>query len=110
MSDKMSPVSKGVGLVVGASVVTMGVAVCIIALISMIFIDFTKCGSVSDGLGVLFVTIAVVFLASFVVVGIVARKVIPGGAGCWAIVAVYGVMMLASYLFIAFGLMVAFNC
>jgi hypothetical protein len=44
------------------------------------------------------------------VVGVVAWKVIPSVQQRWAIVVVYGMMMLASYVVIAFGLLVAFNC
>ena len=40
----------------------------------------------------------------------VAWKIVAGATGRLAIVAVYGVVMLASFVVIAFGLMVAFNC
>ena len=59
---------------------------------------------------VLWVTIAVIFLASVFVVRNLAWKIIPGLAGRLAIVITYGVALLASYLIIAFVLLVAFNC
>jgi len=108
--NKMNAPARGVLLVVGACMVTACLACSIITFASMVFIDTTKCGAVSRALPVLWITIAVVFLASVVVVGVKARKIIPGVAGRRAIVAVYGVVMLASFVVIAFGLLVAFNC
>jgi hypothetical protein len=88
----------------------MGVAALIIALAIMIFIDTTNCGAVSRALPVLWGAIAALFIASGVVVRNIAWKVIPGVAERLAVVVIYGVAMLASYVVIAFGLMVAFNC
>jgi hypothetical protein len=88
----------------------MGVTALIIALAIMIFIDTTRCGAVSRALPVLWGTIAVVFIASGVVVRNKARKVISDESGRLAVGVLYGVVMLASYIFIAFVLMVAFNC
>jgi hypothetical protein len=110
MSNKMNTDSRWVRLVVVACMVTICLACSIITFASMVFIDTTKCGAVSRALPVLWITIAVVFLASVVVVGVKARKIIPVVAGRRAIVAVYGVVMLVSYVVIAFLLMVAFNC
>ena len=64
----------------------------------------------SQALVTLWITIAVVFIASVIVVGVVARRVIPSFSGRLVIVVAHGVAMLASYVVIAFGLMVAFNC
>ena len=110
MSNKMNTGSRWVRLIVVAYIVAVGVACFIISFASMVFIDTTKCGAVGRALPVLLITIAVVFLISVVVVGVKARKIIPGVAGRRGIVAVYGVAMLASFVVIAFGLMVAFNC
>lgn len=110
MSNKMNTGSRVVRLVVVAYIVAVGVSCFIISFASMVFIDTTKCSAVSRALPVLWITIAVVFLTSVVVVGVKAKKIIPGVAGRRAIVAVYGVAMLASFVVIAFGLMVAFNC
>ena len=110
MSNNMNTGTKGVLLVIGAYIVTFGVAICIIALAIAIFIDTTSCGAVSRALPALWGTVAVVFLVSGVVVGVVAWKVIPGLAGRLVIMAVYVAALLVSYIGIAFGLMVAFNC
>ena len=110
MSDQMNTSSRVVRLTGIAYIVAIGAACLFITFASMVFIDTTKCGAVSRALPVLWITIAVVFLASVVVVGVKARKIIPGVAGRRAIVAVYGVVMLASFVVIAFGLLVAFNC
>ena len=100
---------KGALLVVGAYVATIGVA----ALTSLAITTLMEphgCSAMIRALLVLWGTIAAVFLASVAVVGVVAWKIVAGIAGRLAIVAVYGVVMLASYVVIAFGLMVAFNC
>ncbi len=101
---------KGVLLAVSASVVTMGVAVLIILLAILILLEPHNCSAMGRALLVLWGTIAAVFLTSVVVVGVVAWKIIPDTSGRVAIVAVYGLAMLVSYVFIAFGLMVVFNC
>jgi hypothetical protein len=109
-SNNMNTGAKGILLVIGAYIVTFGVAICIIVLAIAIFIDTTNCGAMSRALPVLWGTIAAVFLTSVVVVGIVAWKVISDIAGRLVVMAVYGVAMLVSCVGIAFGLMVAFNC
>lgn len=110
MSNKMNKGVKGILLVVGASVVTLGVTVLIIVLAIMILLEPHSCSAMSRALLVLWGTIALVILTSVIVVGVAAWKIIPDTTGRVAIVAVYGLAMLASYVFIAFGLMVAFNC
>ena len=108
--NKMNAPARGVLLVVGACMVTVCLACSIITFASMVFIDTTKCGAVSRAMPVLLIMTAVVLLASVVVVGVKARKIISDVAGCLAVVAVYAVVMLASFVIIAFGLLVAFNC
>jgi len=110
MSNKMSTGTKGVLLVIGAYIITFGVAICIIVLAIATFIDTTNCGAMSRALPVLWGTIAVVFLASVAVTGVLAWKIVPGTAGRLVVMAVYGVAMLVSCVGIAFGLMVVFNC
>ena len=105
----MKPGAKGVLLVVGAYAATMGVAA-FTSLAIMILMAPHSCSAMGRALLVLWGTIAGVFLASVAMVGVVAWKIVAGVAGRLAIVAGYGVMMLASYVVIAFGLMVAFNC
>jgi hypothetical protein len=107
---KMNTGVKAVLLVVGAYGVTMGVAVFIVTLAILIMMEPHSCSTMGRALLVLWATIAAVFLASVVVVGIIARKITPGIAGRLAIVAAHGVALLASYVVIAFGLMVLFNC
>jgi hypothetical protein len=100
---------KGILLVVGAYAVTLVVCACT-TLTTTAFTDTTNCGAVSRALGVMFVTMGALFLASVAIVGIVARKMVGHVAGCLAIVILYAVVMVASYVVVAFGLMVAFNC
>ena len=108
--EKRNSGAKGLRLVVGAFVVTMVVVAFIVLLTFIILADPHSCSAMGRALAVLWGTIAAVFLASVVVVGVVAWKVIPGVAGRLVIVAAHGGAMLASYVVIAFVLMVAFNC
>jgi hypothetical protein len=105
----MNTGAKGVLLVVGAYAATMVVAG-FTSLAIMILMEPHGCSAMGRALLVLWGTIAAVFLASVAMVGVVAWKIVAGVAGRLAIVAAYGVAMLASYVVIAFGLMVAFNC
>ena len=97
MSTRTTTGTKAVVLVLATFVATMCVTACIVVIAIM-------------GLVTLWKVIAGVFLASVAVVGVGAWRIVPGGAGRWATVGVYGVAMLASYVVVAFGLMVAFNC
>jgi hypothetical protein len=101
---------KGILLVVGAYVVTIVLAAFSILLTIMLIWEHQNCSTMNGAVIGLWVTIAVLFLASIAVVRIVARRIIPGVAGRLAAVATYGVVMLASYVVIAFGLLVAFEC
>jgi hypothetical protein len=105
----MKPGAKGVLLVVGAYAATIGVAV-VTSLAIIILMEPHSCSAMGRALLVLWGTIAAVFLTSVAMVGVVAWKIVAGVAARLAIVAAYGVAMLASYIVIAFGLMVAFNC
>ena len=109
-SSKMDARVKGVLLVVSAYIVTMGIAICIIAFTMISLAETHSCSTMSRALLTLWIIIAVLFLISIAVVGLVARKVIPSRSGCQAPVVGQGVLMLASFLCVAFGLMVAFNC
>ena len=97
-------------VVVRAYLVSLGLAVLVIVLTTLL-IDTSDCyGSVQRGLLVMFATMVVVLLASVVVVGVRVWKAIPTLAERLAIVVGYGAMMLASFVVITCGLMVVFNC
>ena len=100
---------KAIVLVIGAYGMTLIVAA-LSAMILMTLMAPRGCGDLSQALLVLWVTIAALFLASVGAVGVAAWKIVPGTAGRFAILAVYGIALLASYVVIAFGVMVAFNC
>lgn len=111
MPKGMSSVFKGILLVVGSYVVTIAlVALIIVLAISILMRGSTDCSVMNRAVVVLWVTISVLFFASVAVVGIVERKLILRVAARRAAVVLYGVVMLASYVVIAFGLMVAFEC
>ncbi len=100
---------KAIGLAIGTYIATLIVAA-LAVLILMTVMDPRGCSDLSQALLVLLGTIAALFLASGVAVGVAAWKVVPGKAGRFALLAAYGVALLASYIVIAFGLMVALNC
>ena len=76
MFNKMNTGAKGVGLVVVASGITMGVTALILTLAVLFFIDTTNCGAISRALPVLLGMMALVFLSSVLGVGGVAWKII----------------------------------
>ena len=100
---------KAIGLAIGTYIVTLIVAA-LALLILMTVIDPRGCSDLSQALLVLWGMIAAVFLASVVAVGVAAWKMVPGRGGRFALLSVYGIALLASYVVIAFGLMVALNC
>jgi hypothetical protein len=110
VSNRANTGTKGVLLVVSTYGATMAVTACIVVVAVIGLMETTNCNDMGRALVMLWKTIAGVFLASVVVVGVVAWRIIPGVAGRWVTVGAYGVAMLASYFVVAFVLMVAFNC
>jgi hypothetical protein len=109
-SKKKDARLKATLLVVGAYVATLGIAICIISFTIMSLADTHSCSAMGRAMVTLWIAIAVEFLASVAVVGVIAWKVIPSLAGRLATVVSHAVALTASYLFLAFGLLVAFNC
>ncbi len=107
--NKTKTVDKGIRLVGVAYISTMGVTI-ITSLAVMALMNPHKCSEFAQTMLVLWGMIAVLFLVSAVVVGVVAWKIIPRVRTRWAIMFVHGVALLFSYVVIAFGLLVAFNC
>ena len=105
----MKAVIKGGAIVVGSYVITMGMTV-FASFVIMLLIDPHDCSGYGRAIGGLWGMLALMFLASVAVVGVVAWKVIPGVVGRLVIVATHGVVTLATYVIIAFGVMVIFNC
>ena len=103
---------KGILLVFGAYIVTIVVAILIIAISIIILIatSVTNCNTIATAMLVLWVIIAALFLVSLLVVRAIARKLTLSKEKRIAAMVAYGVVLLASYVVIAFGLMVAFNC
>ena len=109
-SDRLSPGAKGVLLVVGAYFATIWAAILIIALALIILMGVSSCSTMGRALVVLWITIALLFLASLILVKGLAWKITPSTAGRLAILAAQGLSLLVSYVIIAFVLLVAFNC
>ena len=108
--NKLDAGVRGVLLVIGAYMLTIWVAIFSIVFAVMFLIDTHNCSAMAQALAALSVTLAVEFLISIVVVGIVLRRVVPKRAGCLALVGLHGIALLATYILIAFGLLLAFNC
>lgn len=100
---------KAILLTVGAYVLTLIVASLAAAILLSVLAP-RGCNAMSQALLVLWVTIAALFLASGIAVSVAAWKRLSHTAGTIVLVAVYALVLLTSYLVIAFGLMVAFNC
>jgi hypothetical protein len=97
-------------VVVRAYLVSLGLAVLITVLTTLLLVDTTDCGSVERGLLVIAATTALVFLASVVVVGVRVWKGMAGAAGRWGVVVGYGAILIATFAMITCGLIVVFNC
>lgn len=106
----MNSIIKGILLLVGAYLVTL-----VMAGFTIFFTIYTlespqSCSDIGRALVTLWVVIAVEFLASLIMVAIVAWKIIEGAARRWVIVIVHGLLLIVNYIILAFGLMVALNC
>ena len=108
--SKLNPVARGVLLVVGAYFITIWLAIFIISIAFMILMDTSSCSTMGRALVTLWIAIAMLFLASIVVVTALARKITLNFPGRLAIVGTHSFVLLMSYIIIAFGLLVAFNC
>ena len=106
----MSAGAKGGLLVVGAYIVAVLAAILIITISLMFLVDTHRCNAMGQALLTLWGTTAAVFFASVVVVGVIAWKIIPSTAGRLVVMGVHGVLLLVTYIGIAFGLLLAFNC
>jgi len=110
MSHNMNNGVKGALLVLGAYGAAMLAVILIVALAIMILSGPRSCSAMNSALLALWGTIAAVFLVSVAGVGAAAWKIFPDTSGRAAVMIVYGLALLASYVVVAFGLMVLFNC
>jgi hypothetical protein len=100
---------RAIVLAIGAYIITLLVAA-LAALILMTVMNPRGCSDLSQALLVLWGAIALLFLASAAAVGTGTWRLVPGQVGRVVFVTLYGVVLLATYIVIAFGLMVAYNC
>jgi hypothetical protein len=112
MPNNLSTGIKGVLLVIGAYIVTIIIAIIIIAISISILIatSVNDCNTVGWIMLSLWIIIAALFLVSLLVVGAITRKLIPSKEGRIAALVALGIPLLVSYFFLAFILLVAFNC
>jgi hypothetical protein len=108
--SKLNANAKGIVVVVGGFLGTVGIVLFIDIFSILFLIDTTNCGKISDALGVLLTLHAFLFLASLLIVRIWAWKIYTNLAGRLAILGVYGASMVAGFIMISFGLLVILNC
>ena len=106
----MKPTARAVLLTAAVYAFTMCVSALIISLTIMILLEPHSCSAVSRALLILWGTTAALFLASVLVAAALVWRTVQEKASRLTIAAVYGTLMLVSYVLIAFGLMVLFNC
>jgi hypothetical protein len=102
-------IAKGIRLSVIAYMATIGATI-LVSFAIMLLMNPNQCSEYAQTMLVLWVMIAVLFLASATAVKVAAWKITPRVGQRWAILFVHGVALLGSYVVIAFGLLVAFNC
>jgi hypothetical protein len=100
---------KAIILAIGAYIITLLVTA-LAALLVMTVMVPRGCGDLSRALLVMWLVIAAIFVASGVAVGVGAWQLAPDQVGRVILVTLYGVVLLASYSVVAFGLMLALNC
>ena len=110
--NKMNPNAKMLTLIVGGYVITIGLAIAIIVIAIMILYgsDITNCSTLSMAMVGLWIILGGLFLTSLGLVEAFAWKTYPGCGARLAVLAAYGLTLLVSYIVLAFGLMIAFNC
>jgi hypothetical protein len=108
--NQMSVGGKRASLAFGAYGLTMGIAIFITACVIVSLLGTTNCSSFSNALAALLITFAVLFLTSIVVVGVVTWRIFPERGSRWAVFLVHGILLLGSFMFMAFVLLVLFNC
>jgi len=107
--DNVNNGAKGLIKIAGTCVVTMGLAVLTIVLAILILYS-SSCGAISRAIPVVLGVIAAIFIASGFIVRNIVRKVLPERSQRLAAVILYALALLVSYPFIAFVLLVIFNC
>ena len=110
MSEQTNEGRKGAVLVLGGCFTTVAAVIFLLVITSVLFIDTTNCGSVSRGLPVLWGLTALVFFISVIVVRLIAWRILGSNTGRWVSVVIYAVLMLVNFVFIAFAILVLFNC
>lgn len=110
--NKMNPNAKMLTLMVGGYVVTIALAIAIIvsAIIILYGAEVSNCSTMSKALVALWIMLGALFLSSVALIEVAAWKTYPSCGGRLAVLAAYGIVLLVSYVVLAFGLMVVFNC
>lgn len=109
---RMNPNAKMLTLGVGGYIVTIGLAIAIIVIGITILVGTGtgNCSTMSNALVGLWTILGGVFLTSVILIGVAAWKTYPGCGSRMIVLAAYGFASLVSFVFLAFFLMVAFNC
>ncbi len=105
----MNTILKGILLVIAAYLVTLVVTI-LVVIITMNLLNPRGCSSVGQALLVLWGELAALFFTSVTLVAVLAWKTLDMLAGRLVVIVIHGALTFFSFLVIAFGLMVAFNC
>ena len=110
--NKMNPNAKMLTLIVGGFIITIGlaIAIIIIAVIILVGAEVSNCSTMNKALVTLWIVLGALFLSSVALIEVAAWKTYPGCGGRLAVLAAYGIALLVSYVVLAFGLMILFNC
>lgn len=110
--NKMNPNAKMLTLIVGGFIITIGlaIAIIIIAIIILVGAEVSNCSTMNKALVTLWIVLGALFLSSVALIEVAAWKTYPGCGGRLAVLAAYGIALLVSYVVLAFGLMILFNC
>lgn len=110
--NNMNPNAKMLTLMVGGYLFTivLAIAIIIIAIMILYGADITNCSTLSMAMVGLWIILGGVFIASLGLVEAFAWKTYPGCGARLAVLIAYGLALLVSYVVLAFGLMIVFNC
>jgi hypothetical protein len=110
--NKMNPNAKMLTLMVGGYVFTivLAIAIIIIAIMILYGAGIRNCNTLSTAMVGLWIILGGVFIASLGLIEAFAWKTYPGCGARLAVLVAYGLALMVSYVVLAFGLMIAFNC
>ncbi|MDA0242572.1 MAG: hypothetical protein OT477_04090 [Chloroflexi bacterium] len=109
MSNQPNSTLKSILIFAGTYVATL-VGTAVVSFIVMLALSPQSCADYGDALLVLWGIVGVLHLFSTAVLGVFAWRVAQSVLGRLGMVGAYALLMLITYLFFAFTVLVGFNC